>query len=282
MEDEPFEITHPDKIFFPKTKYTKGDVARYYETIADTLLPHLKGRPMSLNRFPNGITGQHFFQKNLKRHDTPAFVDTLTLVAKTTGRKVRYALVNDMDTLRYLVSLGSIEMHPWNSQKGSLAKPDYIVFDLDPGAKSSFGDAVKVARALHQALDAKKILNLCKTSGKRGLHVYVPTRGNFSYEEARAFARGMAALIVEAHPDVASLEHWPQKRRDKVFIDVARNAMGQTTVAPYSLRPTPDATVSAPLTWGEVNSKLDPTNFTIRTVPERLIKKGDLWKACAA
>ncbi|MDE2079203.1 MAG: non-homologous end-joining DNA ligase [Patescibacteria group bacterium] len=282
MGDEPRAVENGEKIFFPKEKLTKGDVAAYYESVAPTLIPYLAGRPMSTNRFPNGVNGVHFFQKNLKREDTPASVDTLILKAKTTGRHVRYALVNDTTTLRYLVNLGAIELHPWNSRKGSLARPDFVIFDLDPGPKSSFADTVKVARALHRALDESDTPNFCKTSGKRGLHVYAVPERVASYEDARAFARAVAEELVEELPDIASVEHWPQKRRDKVFIDTSRNAMGQTVVAPYSVRPTPEATVSMPLSWGEVNSKLDPSAFTLRTVPERLAKKGDLWKTFRA
>jgi len=272
-------LTHPDKVFWPEEGYTKGDLIAYYEQIAPYILPHLAGRPCSLHRFPDGIRGVHFFQKNVRRETLPRFVETLLLRAKTTGKPVRYAMCNNEESLLYLANFGCIEFHPWNSRKGSLVKPDFIVFDLDPGPRSSFGDAVEVARVLHRILDAKGVANYVKTSGKRGLHVYAPTNRKISYAAARAFARAAAEEVVRRAPRIASVEHWPKDRKGKVFIDIARNAEGQTTAAPYSVRPVPGATVSTPLAWSEVTARLSPKRFTMQNMLARLKKKGDLWRA---
>lgn len=272
-------LTHLSKVFWPREKYTKGDLIAYYESVAPILLPYLKDRPNSLSRFPDGITGMHFFQKNVKRENLPSFVHTLMLRAKTAKKNVRYVLCDNKETLLYLANFGCIELHPWNSRKGSLEKPDYIIFDLDPGPQTKFGDAIAVAQAVHQALEKRRVKSFCKTSGKRGLHVYVPVKGRLTYEKARVFARDVAAEIVAKLPRVASVEHWPKDRRDKIFIDIARNAIGQTTVAPYSVRPWPGAPVSTPLEWREVKKGLSPGAFTIQTIGKRLKQKGDLWKA---
>lgn len=270
-------FTHTDKPYWPEDGYTKGDMLHYYERVAKYILPYLKDRPVALNRFPEGVTGIHFFQKNIEEK-LPTFVTTTTLRAKTTGKGVRYALINNLDTLLYFANHGAIEFHPWNSHKGSLSKPDFLIFDLDPGEKAKFGDVVKVAQDLHKILESKKIKSFPKTSGKRGLHVYVPLDSRYSYKAVREFARTIAEEVVAKIPDLASLEHWPAKRKNKVYVDVLRNAVGQTAVAPYSLRPISGAPVSTPLAWGEVTQRLDPKKFTIRTVFKRLEQKGDPWR----
>lgn len=271
------ERTHLDKVFWPREKYTKGDLIEYYERIAPFILPYVKDRPCATNRFPDGIKGGHFFQKNYEG-DLPDFVHTATERAKTTGKSVRYILCNNRETLAYLANLGVIELHPWSSRRGSLLKPDWMIFDLDPGTKASFADVIKVAQMLRRVLEAAHMRSVPKTSGKRGIHVYVPVRGRYSYERVRKLARELAERVVEELPETASLEHWPNKRKDKIFLDIGRNAKGQTAVAPYSVRPVPGAPVSTPLAWREVKKGLDPSRFTIKTIFTRLKKKGDLFK----
>lgn len=266
-----------DKVYWPEKGYTKGDMIAYYGQIAPYILPFLKDRPTALNRFPDGIHGEHFFQKNMGNVLPPKYIKTASIRAKTTGKNVRYALVNNKETLLWLANYGAIELHPFSSRKGSLQQPDFIIFDLDPGPESSFPSVITAANAIHKALDVLNMENFVKTSGKRGLHVYVPTQGKYSYEQARKFAKEVAAGIVKKLPKVASIEHWPKDRKDKVFIDVMRNAMGQTAVAPYCLRPVLEATVSTPLAWSEVKTGLTPKKFTIRNVHARLKVKGDIW-----
>lgn len=271
--------THLGKIYWPEKGYTKGDMIAYYAKIAPYLLPYTKDRPTAVNRFPDGIYGEHFFQKNMGNIRLPKYVETVSIRAKTTGKNVRYTLVNNKETLLWLANFGAIELHPFGSRKGSLLKPDFIIFDLDPGPKSSFGMVIKVAQRIHEVLDSRNVPSFVKTSGKRGLHVYVPTHGKYTYEKARAFAKEIAEEIVSDLPNIASIEHWPKDRKDKVFIDVMRNALGQTAVAPYCLRPTPDATVSTPLEWNEVRVGLNPKKFTVKTIFSRIRARGDSWRA---
>lgn len=268
-------LTHLSKVYWPIEGYTKGDLLAYYDRIAPRILPFLKDRPTALNRFPNGVTGTHFFQKNM-RGKLPPFVRTVTIRAASTGKPVRYVMCNNKETLLWLANLGAIELHPWNSRTGSLSRPDHIVFDLDPGPRSSFNDVVRTALALRKALAARTLSSYVKTSGKRGLHLYVPTKQKHTYLSARRLATQVAKEVVSSLPDIASLAHWPKDRRDKVYIDISRNATGQTVVAPYSVRPVPGAPVATPLAWSEVRPGLDPRSFTIRTVFKRL--KRNPWK----
>jgi bifunctional non-homologous end joining protein LigD len=270
-------FTNPDKVFWPDLGYTKGDLIGYYENIAPVILPYLADRPNSLNRFPDGITGVHFFQRNVARGSTPDFVETATIRAKT-GRNVRYVLCNNKETPLFLADLGCIEVHPWNSRVGMLAKPDYLILDLDPGERAAFGDCIKVAQAAHEILGAIRVPNLCKTSGKRGLHIYVPLGAKYPYERVRQFGDALACAINKKIPELTSMEHWPAKRKDKIHVDIMRNAIGQTAAAPYSLRPVAGAPVSTPLLWSEVKVGLRPDQFTIHSIFARLKKKGDLWK----
>ena len=275
------QFTHTDKIFWPKEKYTKGDVIAYYAKVSRYILPYLKGRPESLNRHPDGIRGAHFFQKNIGREHTPAFVDTASLAAPSAGRRVRYALINNKRSLLYFANFGCIEFNPWQSRVRSLRRPDYLTIDLDPHGRS-FDDVVTVAQHLHKTLDALKLKNYCKTSGKTGLHVLVPLGAKYSYAEARGFAKLLIKKINADLPRLTTLEQRLAKRRGRIYLDIARNAYGQTTAAPYSLRPYPGATVSTPLQWREVKKGLRPARFTIQTILPRLTRKGDVLKSMRA
>ena len=259
-------------------KYTKADLLDYYAKIAKVLLPYLKDRPVALNRYPEGIQGIHFFQKNLGNQKIPGFVQTVTIRAASTGKNVKYAVCQNKETLLYLADLGSIEMHPFAARVQKLDRPDYLIFDLDPGSKTTFDDLLTVARTYHQLLDAKGIPNVCKTSGKRGLHVYAPLGAKYTYERVRAFALEMSQEVNRQLPELTTLEQRINKRKGRVYLDYTRNSKGQTVVAAYSLRPTKEATVSTPLEWREVKKGLDPKKFTIKTIFKRLEKRGDLWK----
>jgi len=271
------KFTHTEKIFWPKEKYTKGDVLAYYQKIAPVILPYLKGRPESLLRTPEGLKGPGFFQKNIGRGRVPEFVQTRTLKAPSAGKKVTYALIENKNSLLYFVNLGCIEFNPWQSRVRSLKKPDFLTVDLDPHGRS-FDDVVVVAQHLHKTLDALGLKNYCKTSGKTGLHVLVPLGAKYTYEETRAFAKLLVQKVNADLPELTTLEQRLAKRRGRIYLDIARNAYGQTTAAPYCLRPYPGATVSTPLLWREVTKGLRPAQFTIKTMFRRLKKKGDLFK----
>jgi bifunctional non-homologous end joining protein LigD len=271
-----FEVSHPDKIFWPDDKITKGDMAAYYADIAPVILPYLEGRPESLHRHPNGITGQSFFQKNID-YDVPDFMETVKVHSEGEERDINYLVCDNAQSLEYLVNLGCIELNPWHSRVGRLEQPDYLLLDLD-AKTAQFSEIVEVAQAVRQVLEDLDIQSLPKTSGKTGLHVCIPLGAKYDYDQSKQLAELIMRLVLERTPGITSIERSPSKRKGKVYLDYLQNRRGQTMAAPYCVRPVAGATVSAPLTWNEVNNKLDPTAFTIKTMRRRVDKVGDLWQ----
>ncbi len=267
------ELSHLDKIYWPEDRLTKGDLLDYYSQVASVMVFYLKDRPLVMHRFPNGIDGKSFYQKDVK--DVPAFVKTATIAHK--NRRVCYILAQNAKTLLYVVNLGSIEIHLFSSTIKSLDKPNYLILDLDPES-ISFDAVVDTALVIHEILLQMKIPHFCKTSGGSGLHVFVPLRCKYEYGEARFFAGVIARLASEKLPKITSMERDPKKRQKKVYIDTLQNAKGQLVAAPYSVRAFPGAPVSTPLSWDEVHHGLDPKHFTLKNVPIRLAQKGDLFK----
>jgi len=274
--EQELSLTNLDKVFWDEEGYTKGDVIAYYNMIAETILPYFKDRPMVLNRHPNGIKGKSFFQKQVNMAQTPSWIKTVPV--QHSHKTVHYMLVQDKDTLSYVANLGCIELNPFHSRVPSLDNPDYLIFDLDP-EDVPFKKVVDVALFIHEILEDIGIKNFCKTSGSRGLHIYVPLRARYTYKQANEFVNVIAHVAVDALPDLISLERSPKKRQGQIYIDVPRNIRGQTLAAPYCLRPKPHAPVSTPLAWKEVKGSLDPLDFNIETVPKRIKKVGDLFKA---
>lgn len=268
-------FTNLDKIYWPERNLTKGDLIAYYQEMAPYILPYLLDRPQSLNRFPNGIHGPHFFQKDMKTA-LPEWAETITLTSDD-GETTRYLVCANVETLLYMANLGCIEMNPWNSRVESLDCPDYLVLDLDPEA-IEFAAVVKTAQVTKQILDQAKTKAFIKTSGKTGLHIHIPLKGGYETEVAAQFSKLVATLVHQQIPDITSLKRSPKGRQGKVYVDFLQNSKGQTLAAPYSLRPTPEATVSTPLAWDEVTESLNPKNFTIATIGERVQQKGDLWQ----
>jgi bifunctional non-homologous end joining protein LigD len=271
---EDVEVTNPDKVLFPDAGLTKADVAAYYRKVAPRLLPFLENRPVSLERLPDGLgEGKpHFWQKNTPA-SYPAWVPRVELPTEG-GRPVAYALVNDLPTLLYLVNQGALTFHPWLSRVGSLDRPDFVLFDLDPG-EAPFADVIAVARRLHEELTGEGVEAVVKTSGKAGLHILVPWRVEGGYDEARQWASAVAGRVAGALPKTATVEIRKAKRAGRVYIDFLQNARGKHVVPPYALRSVPGATVSTPLRWAEVKAGLDPRRFTSRTVPTRLARLKD-------
>jgi bifunctional non-homologous end joining protein LigD len=267
-------ITNTDKIFWPKEKYTKGDLLKYYEEIAPYILPYLFDRPEVLHRFPDGIKGKHFYQK-----EAPDFIPEWmpTATVEHSDRVINYLLVNDLKSLLYTVNLGCIELHPFTSQISKIDFPDYVVLDLDPEAVS-FKRVIETAKILHGILKEARLKHYCKTSGKRGLHVVIPLGKKYHYDQAEAFAHLIAKIAHLEYPKATSLLRDPKRRQRKVYIDYLQNSRTKTIVAPYSVRPVPKASVSAPLHWEEVEEGLNPSQFTIKTMIKRLRKEGDLFK----
>jgi len=270
------ELTHLDKVFWPIQNYTKRDVVNYYTEIAEYILPYLKDRPQSLNRFPNGIDGDNFFQKDIN-FETPSFVEKVTIYSESAQKDIHYLLCQNLETLLYMVNLGCIEINPWNSRIENLANPDYLIFDLDPESVD-FKDVVMIALEVKELLTSAKLTPLCKTTGGRGLHIFVPLNAIYTYEQIKEFAEFVCLLIYKKYPKLISLERNPKLRQGQIYLDYLRNAEAQTTVSVYSLRPRAAAAVSTPLSWDEVNISLDPTQFNLKTIPTRLKRVGDLWK----
>jgi bifunctional non-homologous end joining protein LigD len=270
------QLTHLNKIYWPDDHITKGRLIEYYDQIAPLILPYLKDRPESLNRFPDGITGESFYQKDMAGK-APKWARTLVIHSDSENRDLEYLLCQDKDTLLYMVNLGCIDFNPWNSRTTSLEKPDWCVIDLDPEAVG-FDVVVKTARAVHNVLEELNIESYPKTSGATGLHIYIPTGARYSYDQVKMFAELIAQLVHSRVPDITSIERSPAKRQGKVYLDYLQNRHGQTLAAPYSVRPRPHATVSTPLHWDEVAAGLTPNLFTIANAPDRFSKMGDLWK----
>jgi bifunctional non-homologous end joining protein LigD len=263
-------FTHTDKVMFPEAGITKGEVLRFYERISERMLPHLRDRPVTLERLPEGVTGTaapHFWQKHTPSY-YPAWIPRVKLPSEH-GHPVSYVLVNDQDTLLYLVNQGALTLHVWLSRIHNLDRPDFVLFDLDPG-KASFTNVVTVAQQLHKHLQAEAVASFVKTSGKTGLHVLVPWEDRGGYAEARDWARQLAQAVVAELPEVATLEARKANRRGRVYVDVLQNARGHHAVPPYVLRAVPQACVSTPLAWDELIPHLHPQAFTLRTIFDRL------------
>jgi bifunctional non-homologous end joining protein LigD len=264
------ELTHPDKVLFPEAGLTKRDVFTYYRRIADRLIPFLKDRPVTLERLPDGLTGDgapHFWQKNTPE-SYPAWIPRVELETER-GETVRYALVNDEPTLLYLVNQGTLTFHVWASRVEDLDRPDFVLFDLDPG-RASFGDVVDVAKAVKGLLDEESVESFVKTSGKSGLHVLTPWTQKGGYDKAWALA--IAQRVVSAMPGRATVERSKAKRGRRVYVDVMQNARGHHAVPPYVIRAVPAASVSTPLNWKELTPDLDPAAFTPKTIFRRLAR----------
>ncbi|MBP6389779.1 MAG: DNA ligase D [Flavobacteriales bacterium] len=272
-------LTNLNKPYWPKEGITKGDVIDYYERMHTVILPHLKDRPQSLFRTPNGIAAPGFFQKDAGG-TAPPWVPSVKIPSDSRGGgTIDYLLCNDLGTLLYIANLGCIEINPWSSRKQHLLKPDHLVLDLDPSAKNTFDQVVEAALAVKVVLDRIGAKGYCKTSGSSGLHIYIPTGGAYTYTQLAPIAKSIMVVVQNLLPGSTTLERSLAKRDPKkIYLDHLQNRKGQTIASVYSIRPKPGATVSTPLKWSEVRIGLDPKAFTMRTVPERTEKLGDLFK----
>jgi bifunctional non-homologous end joining protein LigD len=260
-------LSNLKKVFWPEDGYTKGDLIGYYDAIAPLMLPYLRDRPVVLTRYPDGIKGKSFFQKDAPVY-IPDWLRTESVYSRDSDREIRYFVIDHADALRYVANLGTIPIHMWSARSGSLERPDWLVLDLDPKG-APFAHVVEVARALHTILEELELPSYPKTSGASGLHILIPLGRVYTHEECRTFARLLASLGLQAKPEISTLARPIHARAGKVYIDWGQNGHGNTIVAPYSLRPVPGASASCPLKWSEVNGKLDPARFTLKTLPRR-------------
>lgn len=269
-------LTNLSKVFWPKESYTKGDLINYYREIAPILLPYLKDRPQSLLRYPNGIDGKSFYQKDASLLDV-AWVETISIYSASNKKHVKYLLCQDQATLIYLVNLGCIDLNPWSSRVGELENPDYLIIDLDP-EDSDFKNVVKIALACREILERFDIASFVKTSGAKGMHIYIPLGAKYTYEQSRQLAELFCIQVHNKIPEITSMKRNPKDRKGLVYLDYLQNIAGQTLASVYSVRPQPGATVSTPLLWSEVTEKLHPSQFTIKNIQKRIEKHGDLFK----
>jgi bifunctional non-homologous end joining protein LigD len=268
------KITRPEKILFPEDGITKGDLIQYYHRIAPRILPHLRGRPLALERYPDGIDQPGFFQKSVA-HYYPSWIQTVTV--KKVGGTVKHVVCDDAATLVYLANQACVTPHIWLTRVDRLDYPDQVVFDLDP-SDERFEPVKATARSLKELLDQLGLPAYLKTTGSRGLHVVVPLKRREGFDSVRAFARELARVVVSQEPEQRTLEHRKSQRRGRVFLDTNRNAYAQTVAPAYGVRARRGAPVSVPLDWDELTRRdLRSDGVTIRSVFDRLKKVGDPW-----
>jgi bifunctional non-homologous end joining protein LigD len=272
----PVPISNLEKIYWPDEGITKFQLIDYYIHIADYILPYLINRPQNLHRHPNGIYGESFYQKDTSGI-FPHWIATSSIYSTSAAKEIQYLLCQNEATLLYMANLGCIEINPWNSPIDHLDFPDYTVIDLDPSEKNTFEEVIEVAQCTYEILNRLKIKGYCKTSGSRGLHIYLPMAGQYTYEESRDFTKLICYLILEELPELTTMERAIKNRNDKIYLDYLQNRRGQTLAAPYCARPKPHAKVSTPLSWEEVKTGLFLEDYTIFTVPKRLDTIKDIF-----
>jgi bifunctional non-homologous end joining protein LigD len=268
-------LSNLDRILWPETGYTKKDLIEYYSAVFPYIISHLARRPLVFTRYPGGINNNSFYQKNAPAN-LPEWFQTYAWTDNR-GKIKNYVLVNTAADLVWLANQACIEIHSWMSQTGSIQYPDFIVFDLDPSEHNSFAEVVTVAKLLKQLLDQLGLRTYPKTSGSLGLHIYLPITARYNFAQARSFGHAIAAMICQALPDTATIERSIKNRGQRIYVDYLQNGFGKTVCAPYSVRPRPSATVSAPLAWQELDS-ITPSQFTIKTMPGLLARRGDLFQ----
>lgn len=265
-------LSNLGKIYWPADRYTKGDMIDYYRAIAPWMLPYLRDRPAVLTRYPDGIDGKSFYQKDAPE-SVPSWIRTVPIWSEDTQRDIRYFVCDDVDSLLYVANMGSIPIHMWASRVDTLEQPDWCVVDLDP-KDAPFSDVVRTALALHALCEAIGLPNFVKTTGKTGLHILLPLPPRSTYAQSRTLGELLARVVLRELHEIATITRHVTKRGVKVYFDYLQNRHGQTIVAPFSVRPLPGAPVSMPLRWDEVNESLDPSTFTIRNAVARMEQLG--------
>jgi len=277
LDGKRLRLSNLNKVYFPESGYTKRNLLAYYYRMADFVLPFLGDRPLVLRRYPDGIKGQAFFQKDL-REGIPEWFTTMPLDSEKRGEEIHYATANDRASLLFLTGLGCIDHNPWSSRYADLEHPDYFFFDLDPSEGTDFSVVVTIARVLHEKLEELRLVSFLKTSGATGIHLYIPVEPVYTYEQLRTFAEIVARTVTAEHSNLVTNERSVARRpAGRVLIDVQQNALGRPLAAPYAVRAFPQAPVSAPLLPRELRPGLRPASLNIKTVFARLKEKGDLW-----
>jgi bifunctional non-homologous end joining protein LigD len=275
------KLTNLDKLFWPEEGITKGDLLDYYRRVAPVLVPHLKDRPFTMRRYPDGAYGKAFFQKDAPKH-MPDWIPTVEIEVSTRDkprerRTIRAPLVNDELALLWMVNMGCIDMNAWYSRVPKLDRPDFVLFDLDPSADVGFPEVVQVALLVKEMLDALELVSFPKTSGSKGIHVLVPIERRSTYDDTRRFAEVVAGALARTQPGLVTTE-WAKAKRRGVLIDANQNGEGKTIASAYSVRPRPGAPVSTPLRWDEVTEQLNPSIYSMEVVLDRVSRYGDLFE----
>jgi bifunctional non-homologous end joining protein LigD len=277
LDGKRVRLSNLNKIYFPESGYTKRDLLAYYYRVADFILPFLQDRALVLRRYPDGIKGQAFFQKDL-REGVPDWFKTVPIDSEKKGEAIHYATADDRASLLFLTGLGCIDHNPWSNRIADFEHPDYFFFDLDPSDGTDFSVVVTIARALHEKLQELRLVGFLKTSGATGIHLYIPVEPVYTYEQLRAFGEIIARTVTAEHPNLVTSERIVAKRpAGRVLIDVQQNAHGRPLAAAYSVRAFPKAPVSAPILPRELRASLRPETLNIKTIFARLKEKGDLW-----
>lgn len=276
LDGHDLQLTNLQKIYWPKEGFRKGDVVNYYLQMAPYILPYLLDRPQSMNRHPNGIEGQNFFQKDV-RGKVPKWIDTFEEFSESTDVTVEYLVCSNEATLIYMANLGCIEINPWHGRKGSTLNPDWCLIDLDPDKPNTFDEVIEVAHAVKKVLDAIGADCCVKTSGSTGIHIYIPLGAKYDFDQSKNLAELVVNLVNAELPDLTSIERNPAKRKGKIYLDFLQNRETQTAAAPYSLRPKPGVPVSTPLDWSEVKKGLTPKTWNAYNIYDRVKSEGDLF-----
>ena len=269
-------LTNLQKIFWPERGISKRDLLQYYANISGALLPHLKDRAMVMKRYPNGIEGEFFFMKRAPEA-RPEWLRTCPIL-HAKGNTIEFPVVDDLASLLWVINLGCIDLNPWYARCDDVNRPDYLHFDLDPTPGASFEQVLEASLRVREALDRRKMPSFAKTTGSRGIHIYVPIRRGPLQKEVWTIAKAMALELAAAHPALLASEYRVAKRPPKhVLVDYNQNAWGRTLASVYSVRPKADATVSTPVTWEEVERGFRLEDFRLDNVPGRVRQLGDLW-----
>ena len=277
IEGHELKFTNLSKIFWPDERVSKRDMLNYYYQIAPYMLPYMTDRPQTLNRFPNGIYGQSFYQKDVTGK-VPLWIKTHKYFSEGDQREKNFLVCTDEASLLYIASLGCIEMNPWSSRTQTPDRPDWCIIDLDPDAKNTFDQVIEAANVTHQLLEAIGVSSYCKSSGSTGLHIYIPLGAKYTYEDSKEFARAVVTSVQAQLPDFTTIERKISDRNGKMYLDFLQNRPQATVAAPYSLRPKPGASISMPLDWSEVRKGLKILDFNIRNAIPRVKTQGDLFK----
>jgi bifunctional non-homologous end joining protein LigD len=274
------QVSSVAKPFFPDAGLTKGDLLAYYRDVAETMLPHLAGRPLNLQRFPNGVNRRGFWQQGAADH-FPDWVRTVTVERRGRGGTVAHVVCEDAATIVYLANLATVTFHAWTSTVEHLARPDLVILDLDPDPDQGLEVVRAAARAVRAAGEELGLVPFVQTSGSRGYHVVMPLVPGPDVEVVRDFAAELAALVAARDPGRLSVEWRKEKRHGRLLLDTARNGYAQTVVAPYSVRPRPEAPVATPIDWSELG-RVEPRTYTMANLRRRLARKPDPWAGMAA